>query len=92
MLHASFNGFGIYFLEADLSQNIVYQNEDGKWVTDLAYYTSFTDQQDLQMSPNNETNEDFRSGSKYVDNQVCCARFMVYDDVFRLVSLYWSVT
>ncbi|KAM7320461.1 hypothetical protein ACRRTK_020904 [Alexandromys fortis] len=48
--------------QADLSQNIVYQNEDGKWVTDLAYYTSFTDQQDLQMSPNNETNEDFRSG------------------------------
>ncbi|XP_050013804.1 centrosomal protein of 192 kDa isoform X3 [Alexandromys fortis] len=53
--------------QADLSQNIVYQNEDGKWVTDLAYYTSFTDQQDLQMSPNNETNEDFRSGIEALD-------------------------
>ncbi|XP_057644455.1 centrosomal protein of 192 kDa isoform X1 [Chionomys nivalis] len=53
--------------QADLSQNIVYQNEDGKWVTDLAYYTSFTDQQDLQMSPNNETNEDFRSGTEALD-------------------------
>lgn len=23
------------------SQNVVYQNEDGEWVTDLAYYSSF---------------------------------------------------
>nr|XP_042120200.1 centrosomal protein of 192 kDa isoform X4 [Peromyscus maniculatus bairdii] len=53
--------------QTDLSQNVVYQNEDGKWVTDLAYYTSFTDQQDLQMSPNNEMNEDFRSGSEVLD-------------------------
>ncbi|XP_028630112.1 centrosomal protein of 192 kDa isoform X2 [Grammomys surdaster] len=51
----------------DLSQNVVYQNEDGKWVTDLAYYTSFIDHQDLQMSPNNEMNEDFRSGSEALD-------------------------
>ncbi|XP_052011848.1 centrosomal protein of 192 kDa isoform X3 [Apodemus sylvaticus] len=51
----------------DLSQNVVYQNEEGRWVTDLAYYTSFIDQQDLQMSPNNEMNEDFRSGSEALD-------------------------
>ncbi|XP_076768637.1 centrosomal protein of 192 kDa isoform X2 [Arvicanthis niloticus] len=51
----------------NLSQNVVYQNEDGKWVTDLAYYTSFIDHQDLQMSPNNEVNEDFRSGSEALD-------------------------
>lgn len=29
------------FLSADSSQNVVYQNEDGEWVTDLAYYSSF---------------------------------------------------
>ncbi|KAL1773624.1 centrosomal protein of 192 kDa isoform X1 [Sigmodon hispidus] len=53
--------------QPDLSQNVVYQNEDGRWVTDLAYYTSFTDQQDLQMSLNNEMNEDFRSGTEALD-------------------------
>ncbi|XP_031221807.1 centrosomal protein of 192 kDa isoform X2 [Mastomys coucha] len=53
--------------KTDLSQNVVYQNEDGRWVTDLAYYTSFIDQQDLQMSLNNEMNEDFRSGSEALD-------------------------
>ncbi|XP_029402677.1 centrosomal protein of 192 kDa [Mus pahari] len=51
----------------NLSQNVVYKSEDGRWVTDLAYYTSFIDQQDLQMSPNNEMNEDFRSGSEALD-------------------------
>lgn len=53
--------------DTDLSQNVVYQNEDGRWVTDLAYYTSFIDQQGVQMSPNNERNEDFRSGSDALD-------------------------
>nr|XP_021515189.1 centrosomal protein of 192 kDa isoform X1 [Meriones unguiculatus] len=53
--------------QTGLSQNVVYQNEDGKWVTDLAYFTSFIDQQDLQMSPNNEMNEDFISGSEALD-------------------------
>lgn len=28
-------------LFAGASQNVVYQNEDGEWVTDLAYYSSF---------------------------------------------------
>ncbi|XP_017655973.1 centrosomal protein of 192 kDa isoform X2 [Nannospalax galili] len=53
--------------QTDVSQNVVYQNEEGRWVTDLAYYTSFTNEQDLQMSPNNEMNEDFRSGSEALD-------------------------
>ena len=75
----------------DLSQNVVYQNEEGRWVTDLAYYTSFIDQQDLQMSPNNEMNEDFRSGCKYGVNCFYYARFIAYDDVLNLVGLYWSV-
>ncbi|XP_042539598.1 centrosomal protein of 192 kDa isoform X1 [Dipodomys spectabilis] len=51
----------------DLSENVVYQNEEGKWVTDLAYYTSFDNKQDVQMSPNNGINEDFRSGSEALD-------------------------
>ncbi|XP_048219052.1 centrosomal protein of 192 kDa isoform X2 [Perognathus longimembris pacificus] len=51
----------------DLSPNVVYQNEEGKWVTDLAYYASFDNKQDLHMSPNDEINEDFRSGSEALD-------------------------
>ncbi|KAM4841247.1 centrosomal protein of 192 kDa isoform 1-T2 [Thomomys bottae] len=51
----------------DLSQNVVYQNEEGKWVTDLAYYTSFDNKQDLHTSPNDGLNEDFRSGSEALD-------------------------
>ncbi|XP_073926486.1 centrosomal protein of 192 kDa isoform X6 [Castor canadensis] len=53
--------------ETDLLQNVVYQNEEGRWVTDLAYYTSFNDEQDLQMSPNDEMNEDFKSGTEALD-------------------------
>nr|XP_044999019.1 centrosomal protein of 192 kDa isoform X3 [Jaculus jaculus] len=53
--------------QTDVSQNVVYQNEEGRWVTDLAYYTSFTHEQELQMSPHEEMNEDFRSGSEALD-------------------------
>ncbi|KAM6148391.1 centrosomal protein of 192 kDa [Erethizon dorsatum] len=47
-------------------QNVVYQNEEGRWVTDLAYYSSFNNEQDLNVSLN-EMNEDFRSGSEVLD-------------------------
>ncbi|XP_007949874.2 centrosomal protein of 192 kDa [Orycteropus afer afer] len=50
--------------QLDLPQSVVYQNEEGKWVTDLAYYTSFNKEQDLNMSLTNEMNEDFRSGAE----------------------------
>lgn len=53
--------------EMDLPQSVVYQNEEGKWVTDLAYYTSFNKEQDLDMSLIDEMNEDFRSGSEALD-------------------------
>lgn len=52
----------------DLPQSVVYQNEEGKWVTDLAYYTSFNKEQDLDMSLIDEMNEDFRSGCKCIGN------------------------
>ncbi|NXS35627.1 CE192 protein, partial [Pomatostomus ruficeps] len=39
--------------------SIVYQNEEGRWVTDLAYYTSFTNEQDLNMSEDDKRNEEF---------------------------------
>ncbi|NXV00098.1 CE192 protein, partial [Cettia cetti] len=45
--------------KGDLPHSIVYQNEEGKWVTDLAYYTSFDEQQDLNMSEDVERNEEF---------------------------------
>ncbi|XP_010333901.3 centrosomal protein of 192 kDa isoform X5 [Saimiri boliviensis] len=51
----------------DLPQNVVYQNEEGRWVTDLAYYTSFNSKQNLNISLSDETNEDFRSGSEAFD-------------------------
>ncbi|XP_037364779.1 centrosomal protein of 192 kDa isoform X3 [Talpa occidentalis] len=50
--------------QVDLPQNVVYQNEEGRWVTDLAYYTSFNNEQVLNMSLTNEMNEDFCSGSE----------------------------
>ena len=60
--------FEFYFLETDLPQSVVYQNEEGKWVTDLAYYTSFNKEQDLNVSLSKELSEDFRSGCKCVEN------------------------
>ncbi|NXI36751.1 CE192 protein, partial [Galbula dea] len=43
----------------DLPHSIVYQNEEGKWVTDLAYYTSFDEEQDLNLSEEDKINEEF---------------------------------
>uniref|UniRef100_A0A8C3KW35 Centrosomal protein 192 n=1 Tax=Chrysolophus pictus TaxID=9089 RepID=A0A8C3KW35_CHRPC len=43
--------------------HIVYQNEEGKWVTDLAYYTSFDEEQDLNLSEDDKINE-FITGSE----------------------------
>ncbi|NXW71605.1 CE192 protein, partial [Hirundo rustica] len=45
--------------KGDLPHSVVYQNEEGKWVTDLAYYTAFDEQQDLNMSEDVERNEEF---------------------------------
>lgn len=53
--------------QAHLSQSVIYQNEDGKWVTDLAYYTSFNNEQNFNMSLNEKMNEDFKSGSEALD-------------------------
>ncbi|XP_029446800.1 centrosomal protein of 192 kDa isoform X2 [Rhinatrema bivittatum] len=41
--------------------SIVYQNEEGKWVTDLAYYTSFDKEQDLDVATA-LNDEDFITG------------------------------
>ncbi|XP_070276806.1 centrosomal protein of 192 kDa isoform X2 [Myotis yumanensis] len=53
--------------QADPPQNVVYQNEEGRWVTDLAYYTSFNEEQDLNMPPVDEMNEEFRTGSEALE-------------------------
>ncbi|XP_072184178.1 centrosomal protein of 192 kDa [Excalfactoria chinensis] len=47
----------------DAPHSVVYQNEEGKWVTDLAYYTSFDEEQDLNLSEDDEINE-FITGSE----------------------------
>lgn len=49
-------------LSGDLPHSIVYQNEEGKWVTDLAYYTSFDEEQDLNLSEDVKINEEFITG------------------------------
>ncbi|NXR33316.1 CE192 protein, partial [Zosterops hypoxanthus] len=45
--------------KGDLPHSIVYQNEEGRWVTDLAYYTAFDGQQDLNTSEDVEKSEEF---------------------------------
>ncbi|NXE59527.1 CE192 protein, partial [Calcarius ornatus] len=47
--------------KGDLPHSIVYQNEEGKWVTDLAYYTAFDEEQDLNTSEDDKGNEEFIS-------------------------------
>ncbi|XP_030352670.1 centrosomal protein of 192 kDa isoform X2 [Strigops habroptila] len=48
----------------DVPHSIVYQNEEGKWVTDLAYYTSFVEEQELNLSEDDKVNEEFITGSE----------------------------
>nr|XP_009937233.1 PREDICTED: LOW QUALITY PROTEIN: centrosomal protein of 192 kDa [Opisthocomus hoazin] len=50
--------------KGDLPHSIVYQNEEGKWVTDLAYYTSFDEEQDFSLSEDYKINEEFLTGSE----------------------------
>ncbi|NXG81610.1 CE192 protein, partial [Stercorarius parasiticus] len=45
--------------KGDLPHSIVYQNEEGKWVTDLAYYTSFDEEQNLNLSEDDKINQEF---------------------------------
>ncbi|NXM05903.1 CE192 protein, partial [Tyrannus savana] len=45
--------------KGDLPHSIVYQNEEGRWVTDLAYYTSFDEEQDLNLSEDDKIKEEF---------------------------------
>ncbi|NXE14036.1 CE192 protein, partial [Lophotis ruficrista] len=45
--------------KGDFPHSVVYQNEEGKWVTDLAYYTSFDEEQDLNLSEEDKINEEF---------------------------------
>ncbi|KYO35334.1 centrosomal protein of [Alligator mississippiensis] len=52
--------------QGDQPHNVVYQNEEGKWVTDLAYYTSFDKEQDINLSEDNNICEDFITGSEAV--------------------------
>ena len=48
-------------------ENVVYQNEEGNWVTDLAYYSSFDKEFDANMPEKNKEQfktEDFLPASK----------------------------
>uniref|UniRef100_A0A8C4XM27 Centrosomal protein 192 n=1 Tax=Falco tinnunculus TaxID=100819 RepID=A0A8C4XM27_FALTI len=54
----------LIYLSGDLPHSIVYQNEEGKWVTDLAYYTLFDEEQDLDLSEDDKINEEFITGSE----------------------------
>ncbi|XP_070603580.1 centrosomal protein of 192 kDa isoform X2 [Erythrolamprus reginae] len=50
-------------MKEDQSHNVVYQNEEGKWVTDLAYYTSFNKEQESNVS---DASEDFITGTEAI--------------------------
>lgn len=52
----------LLYLSDDVPHSIVYQNEEGKWVTDLAYYTSFDEEQDLNLSEDDKVDEEFITG------------------------------
>ncbi|XP_067402161.1 centrosomal protein of 192 kDa [Emydura macquarii macquarii] len=50
----------------DPPHSIVYQNEEGKWVTDLAYYTSFDKEQALNLPADSKISEDFIAASEAI--------------------------
>lgn len=50
------------YLSGVIPHSIVYQNEEGKWVTDLAYYTSFDEEQGLNLSEDDKIDDDFITG------------------------------
>lgn len=67
MCHVCDRGFNLgesniwfLFLLEELPHNVVYQNEEGRWVTDLAYYTSFKE----QAFNHSDISGDFISGCK----------------------------
>uniref|UniRef100_A0A8C3SYV5 Centrosomal protein 192 n=1 Tax=Chelydra serpentina TaxID=8475 RepID=A0A8C3SYV5_CHESE len=50
----------------DPPHSVVYQNEEGKWVTDLAYYTSFDKEHALNLPADNKISEDFITASEAI--------------------------
>uniref|UniRef100_A0A671P7N9 Centrosomal protein of 192 kDa-like n=1 Tax=Sinocyclocheilus anshuiensis TaxID=1608454 RepID=A0A671P7N9_9TELE len=57
-------------LGANATQSVVYQNEEGKWVTDLAYYSSFEKEMEASMPEEVAMpfqSEDFLAGSQAMD-------------------------
>ncbi|XP_067093402.1 centrosomal protein of 192 kDa isoform X1 [Osmerus mordax] len=57
-------------LQQGADENVVYQNEEGNWVTDLAYYSSFDKEFDANMPEKNTEQfkaEDFLPASNAID-------------------------
>uniref|UniRef100_A0A8C2JQY5 Centrosomal protein 192 n=1 Tax=Cyprinus carpio TaxID=7962 RepID=A0A8C2JQY5_CYPCA len=57
-------------LGANAAHSVVYQNEEGKWVTDLAYYSSFEKEMEANMPEEvamQFQSEDFLAGSQAMD-------------------------
>ncbi|KAI2655530.1 Centrosomal protein of 192 kDa [Labeo rohita] len=55
---------------ANATHSVVYQNEEGKWVTDLAYYSSFEKEMEANMPEEVAVqfqSEDFLAGSQAMD-------------------------
>ncbi|XP_016526111.1 centrosomal protein of 192 kDa isoform X2 [Poecilia formosa] len=57
---------------ANAGQSVVYQNEEGKWVTDLAYYSNFEKEVDEKKLDNSSQfqNEDFLSASDAMEKMM----------------------
>lgn len=61
-------------VSAGASQSVVYQNEDGEWVTDLAYYSSFEKEVDSNAPGDigQFQAEDFVSSGTYRFHAIKC--------------------
>ncbi|MCJ8728567.1 hypothetical protein PDJAM_G00005970 [Pangasius djambal] len=52
---------------ANATHSVVYQNEDGKWVTDLAYYSSFEKETNIPDIVNQFQSEEFVGGGQAME-------------------------
>lgn len=65
----------------------MYQNEDGKWVTDLAYYSSFEKETHIPDELANQLqSEEFVGGGKWVDECFKYCLLLPHSEMFTCRS------
>lgn len=74
---------------ANATHSVVYQNQEGQWVTDLAYYSSFQKEMDGKTGECDDQfqNEDFVPASTYSSTTLSNLRiYHWYTSVFITLS------